>query len=181
MDVTDSAPPVGAGLLEPSELFKGFRVLQAAGLEFTPNPAATLERARTQLRTPFLRLVKFSDDDLDMVRYPLQTPSRPPLVGGGYRPYSYTTEVVKAARNPIISNRDSFSLLDRALLHHLRLRVPEDRNRSIERRQSQFDIWWRCFYCFCRTATARWPWAHRRGCVAAVTTACAHDSGAPAT
>eukprot|EP00959_Pyramimonas_sp_CCMP1952_P077548 1620969-Pyramimonas_sp.AAC.1 len=51
----------------------------AAGLEFTPNPAATLERVRTQLRTPFLRLVKFSDDDLDMVRYPLQTPFRPPL------------------------------------------------------------------------------------------------------
>jgi hypothetical protein len=42
--------------------------VQMAGLEFTPNPAATMERARTQLRTPFLKIVKFSNDDLDMVR-----------------------------------------------------------------------------------------------------------------
>jgi len=42
------------------------RAAQMAGLEFKPNPAATMERARTQLRTPFLKIVKFSNDDLDM-------------------------------------------------------------------------------------------------------------------
>lgn len=50
----------------PSLTAMAERAAQAAGLEFVPNPSETLERTRTQLRTPFLRVVKFSDDDLDM-------------------------------------------------------------------------------------------------------------------
>eukprot|EP00959_Pyramimonas_sp_CCMP1952_P415564 8707704-Pyramimonas_sp.AAC.1 len=53
--------------------------------------------------------------------------------------------VPKVNQLPNLSQRES--LLDRAVLD-FSLRVPEDRNRSINKRQSLIDIWWRYFYYF---------------------------------
>eukprot|EP00976_Prorocentrum_cordatum_P027783 564025-Prorocentrum_minimum.AAC.1 len=58
-----------------------------------------------------------------------------------------TTEVVRVAPPNIQS---PLSLLDRAVLD-LRLRVPEDRNRSLEQRQSTINIRWRYSHYFCHT------------------------------
>ena len=41
------------------------RAAKAAGLEFKPTPAQTLERCRTRFASKRVRLIKFKDDDLD--------------------------------------------------------------------------------------------------------------------
>ena len=51
----------------PNVSFMAQRAAQAAGLEFVPNPEETLAMARSSMASPSVRLVKFKDDDLDMV------------------------------------------------------------------------------------------------------------------
>ena len=41
------------------------RAASAAGLDFTPSPSETLERAKRGFDSPRVRLVKFDEDDLD--------------------------------------------------------------------------------------------------------------------
>ena len=41
------------------------KAASAAGLDFTPGPAETLERAKRGFDSPRVRLVKFDEDDLD--------------------------------------------------------------------------------------------------------------------
>jgi hypothetical protein len=67
----------------PNVSFMAQRAAQAAGLEFVPNPEETLAMARSSMSSPSVRLVKFKDDDLDMVRLPRLPRTRSAHIGTG--------------------------------------------------------------------------------------------------